>query len=312
MIEKIDIQKLKSLPIEGVAERLGLEVKRHRSLCPFHEDSHPSLSFHPRRNTYRCFVCGAAGDTIDLVMKFLKISFQKACRWLSEDNCILSSYQPTQTDPPSEKKFNPEKYEKFFRRPRLSLEAKRFLFEERKLHPQVIMQAGLTSWTDRQGVHWLEIPFRNIAGKLIGLQNRNLDYRPTSPGEKKHSNKFLFPAGSRTRLYNLPILKKIQPGQALYITEGCSDCWAMLSAGFPAIAVPSATLLKPDDEEELKQILLTRRPVLHAVPDRDTPGEGLLQQLQEIAPGLIVHRLPPPYKDYSEYFVQTRKEACHA
>ena len=41
-MDKFELQKLRDLPIEGVAERLGLHVERHKSLCPFHEDSHQS------------------------------------------------------------------------------------------------------------------------------------------------------------------------------------------------------------------------------------------------------------------------------
>ncbi|MCR4591607.1 MAG: hypothetical protein K5672_00440, partial [Bacteroidaceae bacterium] len=81
-MEKYELQKLRDLPIEGVAERLGLQVTRHKSLCPFHEDSHPSLSFSVRRNTFRCFVCGESGGPIDLVMRTQRMGFIEACRWL--------------------------------------------------------------------------------------------------------------------------------------------------------------------------------------------------------------------------------------
>ena len=66
-----ELQKLRDLPIEGVAERLGLQVVRHKALCPFHDDHHASMSFCVRRNTYRCFACGAHGGTIDLAMHLL-------------------------------------------------------------------------------------------------------------------------------------------------------------------------------------------------------------------------------------------------
>ena len=42
-MEKYEIQKLRDLPIEGVAEQLGMVVKRHKALCPFHDDHHASL-----------------------------------------------------------------------------------------------------------------------------------------------------------------------------------------------------------------------------------------------------------------------------
>ena len=66
-MQQYEIQRLRDLPIEGVAERLGLRVTRHKCLCPFHDDHHASLTLSTRRNTYRCFACGANGGTIDLV-----------------------------------------------------------------------------------------------------------------------------------------------------------------------------------------------------------------------------------------------------
>ena len=69
VMEKYDLDKLRALPIEGVADRLGLKVKNHKALCPFHADSHPSLPFHVKWNTYKCFVCDVYGDPITLVME---------------------------------------------------------------------------------------------------------------------------------------------------------------------------------------------------------------------------------------------------
>ena len=68
-MEKYELDKLRALPIEGVAGRLGLKVEKHKALCPFHDDRHPSLSFHTKRNTYKCFVCDAHGGPIDLTMR---------------------------------------------------------------------------------------------------------------------------------------------------------------------------------------------------------------------------------------------------
>ena len=99
-MDRIDIQKLRDLPIEGVAERLGLTVKKHKSLCPFHDDSHPSLSFNVSKNSYRCYVCGAHGGTIDLAMKVLNKPFIEACQWLAnEHNVILTEWKPAEKKP---------------------------------------------------------------------------------------------------------------------------------------------------------------------------------------------------------------------
>ena len=296
-MDKFQLQKLRDLPIEGVAERLGLHVVRHKALCPFHDDHHASMSFSVRRNTFRCFVCGESGGPIDLVMKYLRKDFREACRWLAdENNIILTEYKPEEDRPP--KPFDASRYERFFERPWLNDEARKFLFEERHLDPRVVRWCRLTSWKDKQGVPWLQTPYFDREGRLIGIQNRNL-VRGALP-------RFRFPQGSQCGIYNLPVLNLLKPGETLFITEGCSDCWAMLSAGHKAIAIPSATLLTKKDIEQLSIINSQLSISFHMYPDNDVPGERLFLQLKEVLPSLVRHQLPPGCKDFSDYYLSQK------
>ena len=176
-MEKYELQKLRGLPIEGVAERLGLRVKRHKCLCPFHDDHHASMSFKVSRNTFRCFVCGASGGTIDLVMKYLNKDFKEACRWLGGESAQRGRFSlctSTQREPSPACAFDASRFERYFERPWLNDEARRFLFEERRLDPRVVRWCRLTSWKDRQGTPWLQTPYYDREGRLVGVQNRNL------------------------------------------------------------------------------------------------------------------------------------------
>ena len=294
-MDKFELQKLRDLPIEGVAERLGLHVERHKSLCPFHEDSHPSLSYRVSKNTCRCFVCMTQSiGPIDLVMRHLNLDFKAACRWLADEhNIILDEWKPAEKDE-VQKPFDATRYERFFERPFLNDEARRFLFEERRLDERVVRWCRLTSWRDKQGVPWLQTPYYDREGRLVGVQNRNL--------VKGAMPRFRFPQGSECTIYNLPVLNMLKPGEALYITEGCSDCWAMLSAGHKAIAIPSATLLKRKDVEQLSIINSQLSITYHMYPDRDEPGERLFLQLKERLPNLVHHQLPPGCKDFGDYY----------
>ena len=344
MLDKSTTQRLRSLPVEAVAERLGLRVVRHKSLCPFHDDHHASLSYSPSRNTFRCFVCDARGGTIDLVMRHLNMSFPDACRWLANGtNIILDTYRPrTPTVDRPARPFDAARYARLFEHPWLSDEARTFLFTERRLNPRVVSWCRLTSWTDRQGTHWLQTPYFDASGRLIGLQNRNLDYckhkkdereetgadnKPWQAVESKQEQavkgkqgqavegkkwqgsegreapRFRFPYGSRCTVYNLPVTAMLRPGEPLFITEGCSDCWAMLSAGHKAIAIPSATLLSQADKALLRDLAQRLGTSLHMFPDRDAPGERLFMQLREVLPGLQHHQLPVGCKDFAEYYV---------
>ena len=394
-MEKYEIEKLRDLPIEEVASQLGLQVARHKSLCPFHSDHHASLSFNTRKNLCRCFVCmDESLDSIGLVMKSLHVDFPKACFWLAERNGILlekgrgrngwrrdcsSSPAASAVSPASSAastvspassaasaastvsaassaasalsaasaaphSFDAARYARFFEHPWLNEAACRFLFDERKIDGRVARWCRLSSWTDRKGVNWLQIPYFDKEGRLVGIQNRNLDFhrksRPTDSMDSEKTGKsscptdftddtdskdsedskvsigsedgtdseeaprFRFPYGSQCGIYNLQVLNLLTPGERLFITEGCSDCWAMLSAGHKAIAIPSATLLKPEDRDVLAYISETFGVEWHMFPDRDAPGERLFLQLKEILPSLIHHQLPLGCKDFGEAYLK--------
>ena len=390
-MEKYEIEKLRDLPIEEVASQLGLQVARHKSLCPFHSDHHASLSFNTRKNLCRCFVCmDESLDSIGLVMKSLHVDFPKACFWLAERNGILlekvwgrngwrrdcrsasadsaaSAVSPASSaastvsaaasaasalsaasaaprSPAAPHSFDAARYARFFEHPWLNEAACRFLFDERKIDGRVARWCRLSSWTDRKGVNWLQIPYFDKEGRLVGIQNRNLDFhrksRPTDSMDSEKTGKsscptdftddtdskdsedskvsigskadtdfeeaprFRFPYGSQCGIYNLQVLNLLTPGERLFITEGCSDCWAMLSAGHKAIAIPSATLLKPEDRDVLAYISETFGVEWHMFPDRDAPGERLFLQLKEILPSLIHHQLPLGCKDFGEAYLK--------
>ena len=323
-MEKYELEKLRELPIEAVAERLGLHVVRHKCLCPFHDDHHASLSFRVSKNTFRCFVCGASGGPIDLVMRHLHLGFREACRWLMDGSGVTVNGsgvdKPQTSDIRHQTSFDASRYERYFEHPFLNDEARRFLFEERKLDPRVVRWCRLTSWRDKQGVPWLQTPYYDREGKLVGVQNRNLRPPTISPeGECPNASprgglegvipRFRFPTGSQCGIYNLPVLNMLRPGDDLYITEGCSDCWAMLSAGHKAIAIPSATLLTADIREQLLSLSLSSTLSLtcHMFPDRDAPGERLFLQLKEVLPSLVHHQLPLGCKDFSEFYIKGHK-----
>ncbi len=299
-MERYELQKLRELPIEGVAERLGLTVKTHKALCPFHNDHHASLSFKVSKNTYRCFVCGASGGTIDLVMRYLNKDFVEACRWLADEHNVILEEDRRQVSGEIKevKPFDASRYERFFERPWLNDEARKFLFDERRLDSRVVRWCRLTSWKDRDGVNWLQIPYFNQEGKLVGVQNRNL--------VKGATPRFRFPQGAQCTIYNLPVLNLLRPGESLFIAEGCSDCWSLLSAGHKVIAIPSATLLNKKDVELLQALSSELSIRFEMWPDNDMPGERLFLQLQKVLPDLVHHQLPPDCKDFSEYYLSTK------
>ncbi len=305
MIDKNMIDRLESSPIEAVAARLGMHVERHKALCPWHDDSRPSLTFNTYRNRYRCYVCDAHGGVIDLVRGIKGLSFREACAWL--DSGVADSIREQQTTfRKKEKQAHPldmEWLSGLVQHKILNEAAQRFLYDERGLDERVVRWCGLgsISWDCpcwRYGKAFYDapsllIPYYDMNGRLASVQSRYLG--------KADKPRFKFPRGSNCHVYGLQILRYLQPSEELWITEGCSDCWAMLSSGKKAIAIPSATLLKDEDIEPLRGLNL------HMFPDQDMPGERLYLGLKERLPQLVRHQLPSGCKDFGEWYMKKVK-----
>ena len=81
------IEKLKSIPIRSVLDRLN--VKRSGSnyhcISPTHQDDTASMSVKDNENYFHCFGCNIGGSVIDLYMNLYGISFIEASRRLAND-----------------------------------------------------------------------------------------------------------------------------------------------------------------------------------------------------------------------------------
>ena len=69
---------------QDAARHYGLTFDRRGwALCPFHNDKHPSMSFHKGR--FRCWVCDVGGDSIDFTARLLGLDAMGAVERLNAD-----------------------------------------------------------------------------------------------------------------------------------------------------------------------------------------------------------------------------------
>lgn len=78
-----------ALAIESYTHQPGQHGKH---LCPFHADTHPSLTVKGSR--WACWSCGESGDTIDFVRKYFGIGFREAVAKLGADFGIDTEDRP--------------------------------------------------------------------------------------------------------------------------------------------------------------------------------------------------------------------------
>lgn len=92
MIDKQTIDRIKSaLRIEDIIGEFVSLKKKGTSfvgICPFHPDSHPSMTVSPARQTYKCFVCGQGGDIFSFIQEHEKLSFAEAVAWCAKEASI--------------------------------------------------------------------------------------------------------------------------------------------------------------------------------------------------------------------------------
>ena len=50
------------------------EKEEIKVICPFHDDTNPSMSINPRKGYYKCFTCGASGTETKLDRKSTRLN----------------------------------------------------------------------------------------------------------------------------------------------------------------------------------------------------------------------------------------------
>lgn len=61
---------LNSSNIQTILEYYGLKIVKKTCTCPFHHDTHPSMSIHQNKGIAKCFVCGGGGNAISFIQKY--------------------------------------------------------------------------------------------------------------------------------------------------------------------------------------------------------------------------------------------------
>ena len=89
---KEEIAKLKeAVNIEDViGTYVELEYKlggKCLGLCPFHDDTTPSMHVHTGKQIFKCFACNEGGDVIAFISKIKSCTFAEAVNLLRQEWC---------------------------------------------------------------------------------------------------------------------------------------------------------------------------------------------------------------------------------
>jgi len=95
-IKDSTIEKIRQLPISEVliAEEINLKKigREYVALCPWHNDSNPSLTISDDKNICFCFACGGGTDAIAFVQQKFSLSFADAIQRIATNHGIIVEY----------------------------------------------------------------------------------------------------------------------------------------------------------------------------------------------------------------------------
>ena len=69
---------------------LRRQGRNYVGLCPWHDDTRPSLQVNPERQSFKCWVCDIGGDVFSFVMKIEGVEFREALQMLADRAGIAS------------------------------------------------------------------------------------------------------------------------------------------------------------------------------------------------------------------------------
>lgn len=186
--------------------------KNFFGVCPFHDDTNPSMSVSREKQIYRCFSCGASGNVFNFIMNYEHISFKEALNLLSTETGIeIKGLKLSKTEDKNKKFYDIyELSNKYFQnniQTPLAKAAKEYLFN-RKITDEMIKEYGiglslasnsdLTNLLTKKGydlntlnliglssynhdlyIDRIMFPLKDLNGRIVGFSGRRYDGQKT-------------------------------------------------------------------------------------------------------------------------------------
>jgi DNA primase len=77
-------QAIDIVDLVGGYLQLRREGRGYKAICPWHDDTRPSLQVNPDRQSFKCWVCDIGGDIFSFIMKMENIDFGEALVMLAD------------------------------------------------------------------------------------------------------------------------------------------------------------------------------------------------------------------------------------
>jgi DNA primase len=289
-----------------------------KALCPFHNDTRPSMQIDPRYQNFRCWSCGQKGDVFALVMGMEKVDFPEARQVLARRaNINLEG----EIGPNNAKlrlldamRWAEESYRECLVDAPVA-EAARLYLSERRLDGATVRNFGLGfaplsgNWlTDRarqDGQDWetlrevgllserkgiggfydrfqdrVMFPIRDMRGQTVGFGGRILPASPYATRSPKYYNSAETPLFSKSELlYGLNLARHAGSTEGcLAVVEGYTDVMMAHQHGVTNVVATMGTALNAKHVYQLRRYV----PRVVLVFDADAGGDTGVDRALEI------------------------------
>lgn len=274
--------------------------KNFFGVCPFHDDTNPSMSVSREKQIYRCFSCGASGNVFTFVQEYEHITFREALAELAEKAGISLPNISYHKKNDSYQKFY-EVYEianKYYLnnlQTNLGKKAKEYL-RNRQIDDSMIKEfgIGLSLETQNDLVQLLEkkgyslnelneiglanenhdlyngrimFPLKDLSGRIVGFSGRRYDGKK----ENKYVNTKVTPIFQKgSILYNYYDAREfVRRKDQVIVMEGFMAAIRSISVGVKNVVSLMGTAMTKEQMNLLKRLSLN---VILCL-DGDDPGQ---------------------------------------
>lgn len=286
MIDHLTIQRIVETAdiVEVISEFVPIKKAgaSFKGLCPFHDDTTPSLVVTPSRGTYKCFACGEGGNVVRFLMKHNGWDYLEAIKWLAAKYGIAIEEHRPHIDKEQEKMFRAVEWAATHFEGNLTQDAGRagreyflargfteetirtfrlgYALPDRSAFPraaydqyiskQTLLDTGLAykpddlEYAHARFTDRVIFPWLTSAGRVVAFGARKLD-AATKGVEQKYVNSCESPIFSKSsELYGICQAKHaICIAQHAYIVEGYTDVISLHQAGVKNVVSCSGTAL---------------------------------------------------------------------
>lgn len=356
MISYETIERIKSQVniVDVISHYIDVQKKgsNYVAICPFHNDSNPSMMISTSKQIFKCFVCGAAGDCFGFVRQYEKISFvaavKKVCEICHIDEPEVNSYREIKRIRKNEDELKAlEKLSKYYEYMLVTAGGKPALdyLHSRNLSDDIIKRFNI-GYAPEDSTKSIDYLRKKEKISVEVLEKAGIISRDSSSFSDKYHDRVIFPlsnisgdivgfSGRRYKandqsakymnssesevfkkselLYNFNNAKEsIRKSKYVYVVEGFMDAIALYRAGISAVVGLMGTAFTSKHVELFAKLNVEIRLCL----DSDEPGQMATEKcLSALSGQNIIVKVVKPLsdgKDPDEYLKDKGAEALRS